>query len=165
MLGFQFGQLVDARSGDLAGLDALALIASLGEGDFTFEAGAHTGGQSLAAYPTAQLIENVRQEVVERRSLAAAMPLAGAVPRYLPGGVQSGLEATPEELGLLLLADGVRTVKDIALASGRDLVGVQAIFAKFRLAGVVGEAGGDAAPRAPEPSGGTPQFWRGKRIG
>lgn len=160
-LGFQFGQLVDARAGELSGLDALALMASTVDGEFAFEVGGQAAGQSLASYPTDQLIQGLRHEIAERRSLVAAMPMPGAVLRYVAGGVQSGFHATADELGLLLLADGRRTVREIAAAAKRDLVGVQAALAQFRLAGVLEEVGEEAPP----PPGGAPQFWRGKRIG
>jgi hypothetical protein len=165
-LSLQLGQMIDAHCGDFEGLDALALIASTFDGEFAFDAGAEPKGQSLAAYPTQQIIESLQQEIAEQRSLAAALPSADALLRYVPGGAQSGLHATTDDLSLLLLADGRRTVSGIASAARRDLAPVQAALARFLMAGVIEEiaAGAGEQESDPPPPGDAPRFWRGKRV-
>ncbi len=165
-VGLQLGQLVDARSGEAIGLDALALIASSLEGEFTFQVGAVSAGQTLAAYPTDQLIEGLRREIADQRAHLDAMPEADSVIRYISGGASAGLHATPEELGLLLLADGRRTVRDIAATAGKPLAEAQWVLARFRIAGLLEDVARQGPPPPPPPPpGDQPQFWRGRRIG
>lgn len=191
---FQLGRVVHANMGRFTGLDALNEICRVSDGTFAFEAGVAAPAQSLAQYPTATLVQMISDQLQEQRALAAHTPQPDDVLRYQPGKSLEGLEATPDELAVLLLCDGVRRVQDIAAASGMAPRELRAALARFRLAGLlelvdapVGQSSASEAVTAtppgpiasPSPSalpaesaGETPpaeerrvvRYWRGKPI-
>jgi hypothetical protein len=134
---FWQGQLVHAENGSLTGLDALGALASYFSADFNFDADVPPPGQTLVAYSTKDLIENIRQQIEEVGAMAAAMPGASDVVKYIPGKSVSGLHGTPTELALLLLANGTRTVSDVAREAQMDVEAVRFAFARFKRAGVL----------------------------
>ncbi|GAB4239921.1 MAG: hypothetical protein OHK005_01750 [Candidatus Methylacidiphilales bacterium] len=186
----QVGQIVHAAIGPVEGLDALTQICDQVEANFVFSEGFMAPGRSLADYPTDKLIEKVKKRVEEIAALRAAILGPYDIPCYLPGRKVSGLVAKPDELALLLLADGKRSVHQIAGVARRDLAEVGEIFGKFRHAGVLEVVGVQETPVTPpepgpqgqagspgEPKGeasltgllergeGKPvRYWRGKRI-
>ncbi|MDX6765357.1 MAG: DUF4388 domain-containing protein [Candidatus Methylacidiphilales bacterium] len=175
---FQMGKWVHATLGRFSGLDALKEICRMNEGSFAFEAGVSSPEQTLAQYPTPALIDMVKEQVEELQALRKAAPAGHEVPRYLPGKVLDGLEATPEELSVLLQCDGVVTVLEIAQRAGLNPVDLRATLAKFRLLGLIEILPGAGAPAAtveppspvdsaaPEASAAPKQvrYWRGKPV-
>jgi hypothetical protein len=186
---FQFGKLVHATMGRFSGLDAVNEICRINEGTFAFETSVTAPVQSLAAYPTATLIEMIHEQLEENRALAEAAPDPGDVLRYLPGKSVDGLEATPEELSVLLLCSGQRTVAEIAPLTEMTPVVLRTTLAKFRRLGlleIVADANSGAVPPPaeavpvvpPSPAPVAPQsavpaeateprvvrYWRGKPV-
>lgn len=189
---FQVGQIVHASTGELEGLDALTLICERVEANYAFSEGFIAPARSLADYPSDRLIEKVRKRAEEILALRKAVLGPRDIPCYMPGRKVAGLVAKPDELSLLLLADGKRAVYELAKLGQRDVREVGEILGKFRHAGVldvVGEAPAEvvaaANPAPPEPSvpevrEPTPppspepvsvelepkpvRYWRGKRI-
>jgi hypothetical protein len=180
----QVGQIVHAACGSLEGLDALTEICEHGDASFAFSEGFIAPSRSLADYPNDKLIEKIKKRVDELAALRSSILQPLDIPTYLPGRKVQGLVAKPDELSLLLLADGKRAVNEIAQMAVRDLGEVCSILGRFRQAGVVEVAAQAAAPAEPavpeapeaQPSGGDEtsggdqeekpaRYWRGKRIG
>lgn len=153
---FQVGKLVHAVMGKGTGLDALNEMCRILDGTFAFEAGVAAPGTSLAPYPTPALVERIADEMKEFQALARATPGPLDVLRYLPGRTVEGLEATPDQLAVLLLCSGERTVEEIAGLSGMPFADLRTALAKFRHHGLlelVGTRGAVAeAPAAPVPT-------------
>jgi hypothetical protein len=174
------GQLTHAEAGALQGLDALNHLCHDIQADFTFEVGVTSVPATLSAYPTAKLLENLKKRVGELTAFLAAMPKGEDYPRYVPGQGATGLQATAEELSLLLHANGQRTVRDIATATRIPLEQVRQTLAKFRMAGMIDLAAPVAPPPPIEPAPAPAptaepapptaaenkpaRYWRGKRI-
>ncbi len=172
----QLGAVVHAETGLAQGLDALAALAERMDAAFAFDAGETVApGRSLAEIPTGRLVETLRGQLDKLRAVRESMPGPEDVVAYQPGVQATGLQATPRDLSLLLLADGVRTVSEIAAAAGMSLESVRAVLGRFRRAGMIEivEAGRSGASGQPEPApeapegreaAGAPLYWRGKRI-
>jgi hypothetical protein len=184
---FQLGKWVHATMGRFKGLDALNEICRMSEGTFAFETGVTSAEQTLAQYPTAALIDMVKEQLEEFQALRNAAPHAEDFPKYLPGKTLEGLEATPEDIALLLLCNGERTVLQIAQLSGANLADVRSILAKFALQGLLevkkgtlsapeaapsgASAGAVGAADPPPPTAASPdpapkpvRYWRGKPV-
>lgn len=146
---FQLGQVVHATMGRFTGLDALNEICRVTDGTFAFEAGVAAPGQSLAAYPTATLLNMLREQLEEQRALARAMPQPEDVLRYAPGKPLDILEASPDELAALLMCDGTRNVREISLVSGMTPLDLRRALAKFRILGLLELT--TPSPSEPEP--------------
>ena len=167
----QIGQLAHAEFHHLQGLDALMSLAGYNQAEFAFEAGISPTGQSLRAYPTEKIIDSLQRAASERAAVDSATPAAHDLPRYIMGQPMGNLQASPEELSLLLQANGKRTVAEIAHHLNLPVHTVSATLAKFRLAGVVEflnsasnlTAGNSIIP-SEEPPSAAPQYWRGRRI-
>lgn len=179
---FQMGKWVHASLGRFTGLDALKEICRIGDGSFAFEEGVTTKEQTLAQYPTPALIDMVKEQVEEFQALRKAAPEGSDVPRYVAGKAVDGLEATPEELSILLQCSGEKTVLEIAQQAGMNPVDLRSTLAKFRHLGLVEIVPGvkaapeavvapapvpPAAPAVAEPPPGEPKpvrYWRGKPV-
>jgi hypothetical protein len=153
---FWQGQLVHAENGSFTGLDALGALASYFSADFNFDADVPPPAQTLVAYSTKDLIENIRQQIEEVGAMAAAMPAAADVVKYIPGKSVSGLHGTPTELSLLLLANGTRTVNDVAREAKMDVEAVRFTFARFKRAGVLESFPTKAPPSSTYTNGARP---------
>ena len=99
------------------------------------------------------------------------MPQPEDVPRYVAGKNMEGVEASPEELGWLLLCDGSRTVREIALQENLAAPAICAALAKFRMHGVIeiaarapGVSGPESAQDAGDSNVRKPRYWRGKLV-
>lgn len=176
---FQMGKWVHASMGRFGGLDAIKEICRMSEGSFAFEAGVASPEQTLAQYPTATLVEMVREQVEEFQALRKAAPGGQDLPRYIPGKTVEGLEATPEELSMLLQCNGEKTVLEIAGQTGIPAADLRRILGRFHFLGLVEIIPGAKAPvpSAPPPSdpasGPAPEgaaeakpvrYWRGKPV-
>ncbi len=172
MLYFQSGQIVHAEAGASAGLDALSEICYFSDANFAFQEGEVASKQTLGVYPTPKLIEKIRQQVEEVRTMHEATPDFGDVPVYNQSASLAGLEATPDDLALLLLCSGGRTVSEIAHQVNRSPADTAKIVAKFHRAKIVELHKPEPPPaQAPEsdagradPQGGSPRYWRGKLV-
>jgi hypothetical protein len=182
---FQMGKWVHASLGRFTGLDALKEICRMNDGSFAFEVGVTSPEQTLASYPTAALIDMVKEQVDEFQALRKAAPDGHEIPRYVSGKTVDGLEATPEELSILLQCSGEKTVLEIARQAGMNPVDLRTTLAKFRHVGLIEIIPGTKPPvlqPAPEgeataaPAAGSPaaenapdvakpvRYWRGKPV-
>jgi|GEM_PF-791818 len=177
---FQMGKWVHASMGRFSGLDAIKEICRMSEGSFAFEVGVASPEQTLVQYPTATLVEMVREQVEEFQALRKAAPDGQDFPRYIPGKAVDGLEATPEELSMLLHCSGEKTVSEIARQTGIDVADMRRILGKFHFLGLVEIVPGSktpapSAPPSSDPAAGIPveeapseakpvRYWRGKPV-
>ncbi|MFQ3670889.1 MAG: DUF4388 domain-containing protein [Verrucomicrobiia bacterium] len=183
----QVGQIVHAAAGPLEGLDALTEICEHVEASFAFSEGFIAPARSLADYPTDKLVEKVRKRVEEIVAFRSSVLRPNDIACYVPGRKVAGLVAKPDELSLLLLADGKRPVAEVAHLAKREVSEACEILGKFRHAGVVdlvGVAPEPEPPPTPPPAQAEPEpakesspetaseephrpvrYWRGKRIG
>lgn len=183
----QVGQLTHAQSGSLTGLDAMSACCRLSEEAFAFQEQVMVEEQTLAVYPTAKLLDKMAEEISDAKSLHLAMPGEDDVPIYQHGATLAGLEATADDLSLLILCNGSRTVRDLARDVRRSIHDTASVLAKFRKAGIIEisrepsstapaaaeplrsppPAGDPAASSVPPPSVDVPKqprYWRGKLI-
>jgi hypothetical protein len=137
LIYLQVGQMVHAQAGAEFGLDAIRTSCKLAEDFFSFEENVVTPEQSLSCYPTVKLLEKMSDQIREFKALRLAMPLVDDIPVYLPGASLAGLEATADDLSLLIFCNGSRTVSALAHDCRRSLVETAQAIAKFRQAGIV----------------------------
>lgn len=182
---FQLGRVVHATMGRFAGLDAVNEICRISDGTFAFEAGVAATEQTLAQYPTPTLLEMIQEQVEEQRALSRSAPQPEDILRYVPGKQIEGLEASPDELAILLLCNGARNVREISMVSGMPASDLRHTLAKFRHLGLLellappssapspapvpaaAEEPVPEAPPAPEPESGERRivrYWRGKPV-
>jgi len=170
-LFFQVGQLVDAVQGEYTGLDALSYLCTWIDANFSFEAGMPPPRQSLVAYPTEKLIEKIAAKSGELEAIRKSTPGARDIPVYQAGRDASSLNATPDELALLLQCSGTQTVADIANILGKDPEEVGVLLARFRHAGIIevktssdpGTQSTTAPQKNPDPNKPV-RYWRGHRV-
>ncbi|MEM1058505.1 MAG: DUF4388 domain-containing protein [Verrucomicrobiota bacterium] len=189
-LSMESGQFLNAATGALTGAPALYQFILWREAEFRFdeEPIPPEANRELAQFDTQTLINGVAKKIDELAALQQAIPSLDSVLFYLGGESLGDVEATPSELGLLILADGKRTVSEIADKARLNPLEVARSLAKFRLAGAlelvenvvpgnpepgateaapppVPEPEPDAAPPPPPPTGSEPvRYWRGKRV-
>lgn len=186
-LYLQAGQLTHAQAQAqmLTGLDAISYCCTLSEESFAFTEGSAPSQQTLATYPTAKLIEKMTEQIHRTKALALAMPGPTDLPLYLAGVSLDGLEATTEDLSLLILCNGSRSVQDLALSTKKNFSDIAKIIANFSKAGIIEikkptiPLPTTAAPipsksltpeseepsaHPPNPASQAPRYWRGKLI-
>lgn len=181
-IGFQVGQLVEALAGEHSSLDAVNACAHLIDCDFVFEEGATLPGSSLVSYDTGAIVEEFSKQLKEYTEFQAARPSLDAIPVYQKGRGSGELEASADDLALLLLCDGKHRVMEICVEAGRSAKEVQDVLGKLKQAGVIAFASGISSPSTdaegsgsggqetpstprPEPSKEKPvQYWRGRPI-
>jgi len=186
-LSIEGGKFLNAATGALTGAPALYQFILWREAEFRFEEETipPEASRELAEFETQTLINGVAKKIDELAALQQAIPSLDSVLFYLGGESLGDVEATPSELGLLILADGKRTVTEIADKAKLNPLEVARSLAKFRLAGALElvenvvpgnpEGGETATPPpvpessapapAPPPAGGEPvRYWRGKRV-
>jgi len=93
--------------------------------------------RDLAVYDPEVLITGVAFKVDELNLLQQAMPPLDSIPYYTGREARTAFEATPADLGLLALADGHRSVREIAEKVMLSPLEVARSLARFRLAGVL----------------------------
>ncbi len=93
--------------------------------------------RDLAVYDPQVLITGVAFKVDELTLLHEAIPSLDSVLCYVGGEGLASVEVTSADLGLLVLADGRRTVREIAEQVNGSPMEVARTLARFRLAGVL----------------------------
>jgi hypothetical protein len=150
-ISIQLGQILGADAGNVKGLDALNYFCRLTQGTFKFESGVFGEDKSLSVYPATKLIEKIQEKVNELSALQKATPQHHHVPIYLQGKDISKVQASPDDLAVLLYCNGTNTVLNVAAQLGRSVESVSTTLAKFAMAGAMEfhlPAGG-AAPASP----------------
>jgi len=178
---FDRGDIVDARSNHLAGLDAVKHMALFNKGGFEFLDGEAAPSRNLATYPTVEVIRLLETRMQEAQQLQELMPRDREVPKYMGGAIPAGLEVSAAELAVALKsADGLLSTQQLAEELNVDLLMVRYTVARFRAAGLMEMAGleseiqGESAPHEQTPVAGTsqtpesasaqPKYWRGRKI-
>ena len=141
------GQLTHANVGRLAGLDALSALLSCDDALCTFDVGVLPTEQSLAAYPTSHLIDRLHKQLEHQR---VNDPTPESRPTYRPRRGTTGVPITAREEGWLRLANGRRTIAEIARLGGGSVQSVAATMAKFRQVNLISL---DETAHTPKPFG------------
>lgn len=133
------GILLSARAGTSTGLHALFQFVGWRDAKFEFHERPMPADlvRDLAVYDPQLLITGVAFKVDEQNLLLEAIPGLDDVLRYVAGEALASVEVTPADLGMLVLADGRRTVRDIAGQVGQSPADVAKHLARFCLAGVL----------------------------
>lgn len=133
----KLGQIIHSSynvsdSGQLKeGLESLAKICSHLEAQFRFEVGLTSDSESLIKYPTEKIIASIEKHVTKNKIPALELPSPNAIPKYLVGNNIKSFNAPPEALSLLIMADGHKTISEIAMYSDLEIEFVQKWTAKF----------------------------------
>jgi hypothetical protein len=138
-LAVENGIILNARAGSDMGLHALFQFVGWREARFEFHERPIPAelARDLAVYDPQVLITGVAFKVDEQNLLHEAIPALDSVPRYVGGDGLASVEVTSADLGMLSLADGRRTVRDIAERLNVSPMEVARNLARFRLAGVL----------------------------
>lgn len=138
-LAIENGIILHARAGSSTGLPALFQFVGWRDAKFEFHERTMPPDlvRDLAVYDPQVLITGVAFKVDEQNLIHDAIPALDNVLRYVDGPALASVEVTPADLGLLVLADGRRTVREIAEQANLGPMEVARHFAKFRLAGVL----------------------------
>jgi hypothetical protein len=138
-LAVENGVIINAKTGSYTGLHALFQFVVWREADFEFQEKpvAKDLLRDLSVYEPQVLITGVATKVDELAALQQAIPSVDSILYYVGGEGLNTVEATPADLGLLILADGNRTVRDIAERTKLNPLEVMRSLARFRLAGVL----------------------------
>jgi hypothetical protein len=138
-LAVENGIILHARAGADTGLHALFQFVGWREARFDFHERPIPADLSrdLAVYDPQLLITGVAFKVDEQTLLHEAIPSLDAVLCYMGGEALASVEVTSADLGLLVLADGHRTVREIAERVNLNPMEVARNLARFRLAGVL----------------------------
>jgi len=153
-LAVENGIILHARAGSDTGLHALFQFVGWREARFDFHERPMAADLSrdLAVYDPQVLITGVAFKVDELTLLHEAIPSLDAVLCYAGGEGLGSVEVTSADLGLLVLADGHRTVREIAERVNLSPMEVARTMARFRLAGVLEMAVPPVAPAKPAKS-------------
>jgi hypothetical protein len=143
-LAVENGIILHARSGSDTGLPALFQFVGWREARFEFVEKPLSAdlARDLAVYDPQVLITGVAFKVDEMTLLHEAIPPLDAILCYVGGEGLASVEVTSADLGLLALADGRRTVREIAEKMNASPTEIARNLARFRLAGVL-----ELAPR------------------
>jgi hypothetical protein len=138
-LAMENGTIVNAKIGGTVALHALFQFVGWRDAIFDFHERPLPPDLSrdLAVYEPQVLIEGVAFKEDELALLQQATPPLDSIPHYTGNGSVGSAEATPADFGLLSLADGHRTVQEIADMVKLNSLEVARILARFRLAGVL----------------------------
>lgn len=188
MLMLENGRIVSATTGDQLGPPALYQFILWRDGTFEFVAAPipASAPRDLEVYDTDEIISGVARKIDELAAMQQAVPDLDSVLMFLGSETLRDVNATPAELGLLILADGRRTVGEIAAKAGMNPLEVARALARFRLAGVLelveavvpanpGDSGTAKPPAATTPPPIPPppaaeenphevRYWRGRKI-
>jgi hypothetical protein len=150
-LAIENGILLSARATSRTGLPALFQFVAWRGAQYNFQESALPADvpRDLAVYDPEVLITGVAFKVDELAMLHEALPALDAVLCYVGGEGLSSVEVTSADLGLLALADGRRTVREMAEKMNLSPTEVARNLARFRLAGVLELAPQNATPSAP----------------
>jgi len=138
-LAVENGVIINAKTGPYTALHALFQFVVWREADFDFQEKpiANDLPRDLSVYDSQVLITGVATKVDELAALQQAIPSVDSILYYVGGEALNTVEATPADLGLLILADGNRTVREIAERTKLNPLEVMRSLARFRLAGVL----------------------------
>jgi len=138
-LAIENGIILHARAGTSTGLPALFQFVGWRDATFEFHERPMPADllRDLAVYDPQVLITGVAFKVDEQNLLHDAIPALDDVLRYIDGEAVASVEVTSADLKLLALADGRRTVREIAEQANLGPMEVARHFAKFRLARVL----------------------------
>jgi hypothetical protein len=138
-LAVENGIILHARAGSDTGLHALFHFVAWREARFDFHERPMPADLSrdLAVYDPQVLITGVAFKVDELTLLHEAIPGLDSVLCYAGGEGLASVEVTSADLGLLALADGHRTVREIAQQVNMNPMEIARNLARFRLAGVL----------------------------
>jgi hypothetical protein len=138
-IAIENGIILHARAGAATGLHALFQFVGWREAKFEFHERPMPPVlvRDLAVYEPQVLITGVAFKVDELNLLHEAIPPLDAVLRYSDADALASVEVTAADLGMLVLADGRRTVREIAGQVNLSPTDVARQLAKFRLAGVL----------------------------
>ena len=147
-LAVENGIILHARAGSDTGLHALFQFVGWREARFDFHERPMPADlpRDLAVYDPQVLLTGVAYKVDEQTLLHEAVPSLDSVLSYMGGEGLASIEVTSADLGLLILADGRRTVREIAERVNLNPVEVARNLARFRLAGVLELAAPPAPP-------------------
>jgi len=153
-LAIENGIILSARAGKATGLPALFQFVGWREAKYDFLERAMPADLSrdLAVYDPGVLITGIAFKIDEANLLHEAIPPLDAVLCYIGGEGLGSVEVTPADLGLLALADGRRTVREMAQRLNLNPSDVARNLARFRLAGVLEMADGPNSPGRPAKS-------------
>jgi hypothetical protein len=153
-LAVEDGIILHARAGSETGLHPLFQFVGWREARFDFHERPMPADlpRDLAVYDPEVLITGVAFKVDELNLLHEAIPSLDSVLCYVGGEGLASLEVTSADLGLLALADGHRTVREIAAQVNTNPIEVARNLARFRLAGVLDLAAPAATPAPPAKS-------------
>lgn len=171
------GILVHAETGPDNGMPAIFQIILWRDARFEFVEAPLEAKKSreLAGFETKVIIDGIARKIDELAALEQAVPSLDSVLLYMGSEALGDLKATPSELALLIMADGQRTVQQIAELGGVSPTEVARAFARFREVGAL-ELVSEVVPANPEPppltvepppippSPEEPRYWRGQRI-
>ncbi len=180
---FKEGQLAHAAADKLSGLDAINLVCGLQDAKFHFETGIEAPEHTLISYPQDRVLEKIKTKVESLGVFLSSIPAADQIPVYQPGKSIEGIQASPDELSVLLRCKGNLNISDIASLMGLDEEQLCRILGKFHQAGMVvmkqgrgaeesrfsGNPPGDQStlhpPASPAIGEDKPvRYWRGKRV-
>lgn len=138
-IAMENGIILHARAGTATGLHALFQFVGWREARFEFHERAMPADlvRDLAVYEPQVLITGVAFKVDEQALLLEAIPSLDSILNYVGGEGLGSIEVTSADLGLLALADGRRTVREIAQLVKGSPMEVARNLARFRLAGVL----------------------------
>ena len=147
-LAVENGVILQARAGSDTGLHALFQFVGWRQARFDFHERPMPADLSrdLAVYDPEVLITGVAFKVDELTLLHEAIPSLDSVLCYAGGEGLASVEVTSADLGLLALADGRRTVREIAQRVNMNPMEAARNLARFRLAGVLELAAPSASP-------------------
>jgi hypothetical protein len=133
------GIILSARAGKDSGLHALFQFVGWREAKYEFQERAVRADlpRDLAVYDPQVLITGVAFKVDELTLLHEAIPPLDSVLCYVGGEGLASVEVTSADLGLLALADGHRTVREIAERMNSSPMEIARQLARFRMAGVL----------------------------
>ena len=147
-LAVENGVILQARAGSDTGLHALFQFVGWRQARFDFHERPMPADLSrdLAVYDPEVLITGVAFKVDELTLLHEAIPSLDSVLCYVGGEGLASVEVTSADLGLLALADGRRTVREIAQRVNMNPMEAARNLARFRLSGVLELAAPSASP-------------------
>lgn len=119
----QEGQLVHAATASEAGVQALTTLFGMHEGSFCFEPRVPAPAITLDR-PLDTLIAEVQREAQERETIRRMIPSANAVPSLAVRAPEQPVTLQPGEWVLVALANGSRSISEIAEASSLELPAV-----------------------------------------
>lgn len=122
----------------IQGIDAVSKACSLIHCHFRFDMHLMSDHETLLKYPTPKLIAGITQFIEKRKAPEIKLPEPDSVLLYQSIEDLKSFKASQEELGLLLLANGNRSLTDIAAIANLGIRQVQEWASKFLSHGLLG---------------------------